>query len=371
MGAIEQHGNTVNKLRILTVIVVVGIVVAWLLSGILTKKPPDTPISLYEANKQSRISQENREPVQVRARNSMATEQYKRIHVQGRLIDRNQTTVSALTRGKIKSRFVDHGDVVSAGDLLCELEVQDREALLAVAQDALALSEKEFSSTLQLIEEGFQQELDIARQQASLSLSRQQLLATELELENTKIRAPISGVVRQVHASVGEYLDIGMPCATILVLNPLYAQGYVSERYIDALRVGSEARITLANNRQYDGQLSYVSKRADEQSRTFQIEVIVPNENYEIYSGVSASIELIVATQWAHKVPISVISVDDEGSLIVKTVNHNNQVVYGEVEILQEDADGVWVSGLPLETTVITLGQGLVVEQEYVSVEYE
>ena len=360
-----------KKFRILTVIAVILIVVAWLLSGILTQKPPDTPLSLQESNEISRLAVENQEPIRVRAQKSTATEQHKTITLQGRIVDREQTTVPALTSGLLQSRLVEHGDAVVAGDVLCEIEVRDREALLEVARDSLTLSQQEFNSTLRLTEGGYQQELDMARSQAALSLSRQQMLATQLELENTKIRAPINGIVSEVHASEGEYLDIGAPCVTLLVLDPLYAQGYISERYVHTLQVGSQARVTLPNGELYGGELSYLSKQAEEKSRTFLFEVTVPNKNYTIFSGVSASIELIVDTRSAHKVPTSVVLLDEEGTLVVKVVNMKNEVVSYAIEILREDVDGIWISGLPTNSTIITLGQGLVVDGERVTLEYE
>jgi len=361
----------VKKFRILTVIAVILIIVAWLLSGILTQKPPETPLSLQESNEISRLAVENQEPIRVRAQKSTATEQYKTITLQGRIVDRDQTTVAALTNGQLESRLVERGDAVVAGDVLCEIEIRDREALLEVARDSLTLSQQEFNSTLRLTEGGYQQELDLARKQAALSLSHQQMLSTQLELDNIKIRAPIDGIVSEVHANEGEYMDIGTPCVTLLVLDPLYAQGYVSERYIHTLQVGSQASVTLPNGEHYEGELSYVSKQAEEKSRTFLFEVTIPNKDYNIFSGVSASIELIVDTRFAHKVPTSVILLDEKGSLVVKTVNTNNEVVSHGIEILREDDDGIWISGLPVSSTIITLGQGLVVEGEQVTVEYK
>ena len=71
----------------------------------------------------------------------------------------------------------------------------------------------------------------------------------------------------------------------------------------------------------------------------------------------------------AHKIPASVMAMNEQGRLGIKTVDSDDMVAFHEIDIVREDSDGVWVSGLPSVTTIITVGQGLVVAGERVSVE--
>ena len=54
-------------------------------------------------------------------------------------------------------------------------------------------------------------------------------------------------------------------------------------------------------------------------------------------------------------------ALDDAGVIGVRIVNAVGRVEFNPVEIIREDSDGVWVAGLPEMTTVITVGQELVV----------
>ena len=358
-----------TKARILIVTVVVFLVVSWLLSGILTKTPIDTPSSIAEAKEALDETITARDPMSVRGRRSTASEQFELIVLYGRIIDRNESTVPALTRGQIVSRHVEIGDKVKKGDVLCELDVLDRDAQVEVARDAVDVLEKEYESTLTLIEDGFDQRLNSARKKSQLSAAQQQLRAAELELKQTKITAPIDGIIDQVHANVGDFVDVGNPCATILVLDPVYVQAFVSEEHIHQLNLGQEAEILLPNGETRTGTLSFVSRKGDTRTRTFRIEIALPNADYSISSGLSATINLPTAQHMAHKIPASVMAMDEHGRLGIKTVNSESTVVFHEIEIVREDEDGVWVSGLPSTTTIITVGQGLVVAGEHVSVE--
>lgn len=360
-----------NKFRILIVVIVIFAVGAWLLSGILTQDPKEVLISLQEANELQRSRPIEREPTLVRGKRSTAIEQFKTIVVRGRTIDRNKATVPALTRGQVIARRVDVGDLVQQGDVLCEIDVEDRIARYESAKETLELAQSEYESTSRLTEEGFQQELDRERRQTQVTLYEQQLTTARIELENTKIKAPIDGVIDEVLANVGDFIDVGQPCVSILKLNPMYAQGYVAEHQVQALVLGNQAQVVLPNNDVRSGELSFISKKADSQTRTFRVEVTLNNEDYSIFSGASATIELIVDSQFAHKVPTSVIVMDESGSLGVKTVDQEDLVQTYPIDIVTEADDGVWVAGLPDVTTVITVGQGLVSDNERVIVDLE
>lgn len=360
-----------NKTRIFTVVVVVATVVVWLLSGILADSPAEAVVSLAEAKEIRDSETSSEQGVLVRARRSTAVQQDDTIVLRGRIVDRNQATVPARTGGQVIARHVEIGDAVAKGDVLCELDLVDRQALVDVAKDVHELAEKEYKSVSTLTGLGLQQELDTARKKAELSASKQALLAAEIELRNTKIFAPIDGIVEMVHANVGDYVSLGSPCATLLVLDPVYAQGFVAEEHIFDLELGSSATVALPNGESREGELSFISKKAEENSRTFRVEIKLTNEDFSISSGMSANIEIVVDSTLAHQVPTSVAMLDQEGGLGVKLVAANDVVEFRRVNIVREDPDGIWVSGLPEKATIITVGQGLVVEGERVTVDLE
>ena len=360
-----------SKSRIFLIVLVLVIIVGWLLSGILTKPPPAEAISLAEAKELRDDMASDSGAVLVRVRHSTATEQDRAIVLRGRIIDRNQATVAARVRGQVVERPVDIGDRVNAGDVLCEIELADRQAQVDVARDAHGLAAKEYESSLELTEKDFVQELDLARKKAQLSASLQRLLASEIELENTKILAPIAGTVQETHANVGDYLGVGLPCATILVMDPLYAEAFVSEEYVAHLNQDAGAEVTLPTGEVRKGRLVFVNPKADDQSKTFKIEIALSNDDYSIRSGMSASIKLNIDRKYAHKVPTSAIVLNESGTLGLKTVSSNETVEFHAVDTVREEEDGIWVSGLPLVSQIITVGQGLVVEGERVAVELE
>ena len=61
---------------------------------------------------------------------------------------------------------------------------------------------------------------------------------------------------------------------------------------------------------------------------------------------------------------------DEFGNLGIKSVDDDNRVEFHGIEIVREDQDGVWVTGLPNRVNVINVGQGLVVADEHVAVQF-
>ena len=345
------------------------LVVAWIMSGMLGQEPPDMKPSLARQIEDQRLAHQESPATVVRGRASIASDQHRTIELQGRIIDRNRAMVSAETQGRIIARPVQIGDSVKKGDLLCEIAINDRQLRVEMATDALTLAEKNYEGTLRLTDQGFQPELEKATRLAGVSLAEQQLLASQIELANTRIVAPVDGSIHEVHANVGDFITTGMPCATVLVLNPIYAQAYIAEQHLELVNVGDQANVLLPNGEVKRGVLDFISKKSDDQTRTFRLEIAIENPDYAISSGLSASIELITNIEKAHKVPASVIELDDNDGMGVKTVARDGTVEFYPIEIIREDADGIWVSGLPNATTIITLGNGLVVAGEQVAVE--
>jgi multidrug efflux system membrane fusion protein len=87
--------------------------------------------------------------------------------------------------------------------------------------------------------------------------------------------------------------------------------------------------------------------------------------------GQSASVGLTLGELQAHKVSSSVLSLAADGSIFVNAVDDNNQVVRHEVEIIKNDSDGVWLSGLPKQLRLIVVGQAFVAEGQTVEVSIE
>ena len=127
------------------------------------------------------------------------------------------------------------------------------------------------------------------------------------------------------------------------------------------------ASAKLSDGQQVSGRVSFVAKTASEDTRTYPIEIHVANPDAAIPSGITAQISIPVQNVMAQKISPALLVLDDQGHMGVRTVTANDMVEFHEVSIINDEADGIWVTGLPEVTQVIIVGQQLVVAGERVN----
>jgi len=159
--------------------------------------------------------------------------------------------------------------------------------------------------------------------------------------------------------------------ATIVDNDPLVVSVRITQQDVSALKLGQSASVTFATGQQRDGNIRYIAARADEDTRTFRVEVELPNPNGEIPSGISAEARVPTGTLLAHYVSPAALSLNDEGKLGIKTVDEHNKVTFHTASIVLSDVDGAWITGLPPQARIITLGHGFVQIGEEVQVAEE
>ncbi len=196
------------------------------------------------------------------------------------------------------------------------------------------------------------------------------IAAARKELERLTITAPFGGVLETDTAELGALLQPGMICATVLQLDPIVLVGFIPETAVAKVKVGSMAGARLATGEEVTGRVTFLSRSADQATRTFRVEVEVANQNGEIRDGQTAEIAISSDGRAAHLLPLSALTLDDDGAIGVRTVNPDSIVEFIPVEVVRDTVDGVWVTGLADTADVIVVGQEYVTAGVTVAVTY-
>ena len=289
----------------------------------------------------------------------------------------------AETTGQIISDPLRKGSFVEAGELICELEPGTRQAALAEAESRLsqaqaALREAEINNTAasRLSEGGFASETRVAAAQATTEAARAAVQSAEAgikvaenELENLKIVAPFAGLLESDSAELGELLQPGSLCATIIQLNPIRLVGFVPEAMVDRIRIGALAGARLTTGQEIVGTVTFLSRSADENTRTFRVDVEVENSDLAIRDGQTAEIAIQSDGEIAHLLPQSALTLDDSGALGVRLVE-DGLAAFTPVKAVRDATDGIWVTGLNETAEVIVVGQEFVTDGVALDVTY-
>jgi multidrug efflux system membrane fusion protein len=105
-------------------------------------------------------------------------------------------------------------------------------------------------------------------------------------------------------------------------------------------------------------------------TRTFRVELEIPNPDMKIADCQTADILIASDGKAAHLIPQSSLTLDDSGALGVRTILADNATKFVEISLLRDTPNGVWVSGLDPEVSIIVVGQeyvinGIVVDPTY------
>jgi multidrug efflux system membrane fusion protein len=312
--------------------------------------------------------------------------------------------VRAETSATVITEPLRKGAEVAAGDVLCQLDPGTRGASVAQAQAQLAeatafvpeaearvaqaqaqLDEARIieNASSKLSEGGFASTTRVANSEAAVATAlagveaaragvqsaqsgiqsaRAAVAAAEREIELLTIRAPFGGLLESDTAELGELLQPGALCATIIQLDPIKLVGFVPETEVARVAVGAPASAKLATGQDdVSGRVTFLSRTADETTRTFLVEIEVPNTDKRISDGQTAEILIASDGANAHLLPQSALTLNDEGTLGVRTIDASNTVEFHAVSLMRDTPQGVWVTGLGAIADVIVLGQEYVI----------
>lgn len=197
---------------------------------------------------------------------------------------------------------------------------------------------------------------------ASIQSAEAAVAAAEKEIARLEIHAPFEGLLETDTAELGALMQPGSICATVIQLDPIKLVGFVPETEIHRVSVGSLAGARLTTGEQLVGRVSFLSRSADPLTRTFRVEIAVPNPALTVRDG--QTVEIIISSEGAnaHLVPQSSLTLNDDGLLGVRVVADDSTAMFRPVTLLRDSAEGVWITGLDDAADVIVIGQEYVVD---------
>ncbi|MDQ8200418.1 efflux RND transporter periplasmic adaptor subunit [Pelagicoccus enzymogenes] len=345
-----------TNLTIATLIVV--ILTLWMLFGSIGAK---TDAQKDAAAAQAEKAEEKPLP-SVRVRESRAEEFAAKLTLRGKTLPSRESVLKAEVGGQILQIVAPRGGQVKAGDPLIKIDPKNLPEQLEAAEAVVAQRQMEFEAAQKLRSSGYQSETRFAEAAAALANAKSTLAATRIALENTTLTAPYDGVFNDRLVETGEYVAVGDPLAHFLALDPMIVTAEATEREIQQIDSDSPA-VAKIGDKTLEGRIRYLSKAANSAVRTYTVEFEFDNPNLSFEAGMTADIVATTATQMAHKVTPAILflSADTNGELGLKTIDEQNVVSFHKTQIVGTDNDGVWVSGLPEQVTLITVGQGFVV----------
>ena len=288
------------------------------------------------------------------------------IRLSGQTEADKRATLATRAAGIIAELPVKQGDHIKQGDLILMLDAEEKAAAVDTAKAVLDQRKAEWEAAQKLTKTGSVAKLqaDSAWSNYQTALSQQQ--AAEAELARNQVKAPFDGVVDRVKVELGSSVMQGAEIATILSLDPILAKGEISERDLRYIKIGDEAEVQLVNGDVVKGKLRYVSRDATAQTRTFPVEIAIPNSDGTIPAGMTAEITIRAKPVDAVMLPRSVVTLGENGDLGIRAVDSASKVVFFPIDLVDDTQKGLLLGGIPADARIIVAGQDLVREGDEV-----
>ncbi|WP_432817052.1 efflux RND transporter periplasmic adaptor subunit [Sulfitobacter sp. JB4-11] len=361
---------------------------------------PEPEATQSQETEAAETQQTDADLVKVMVRKSKATQVDSAVILRGQTEAARQVEVRSETSAIVISEPLRKGARITEGETMCKLDpgtrqamVQEWRARLKEAESRVPESEARVEEARARLEEarinqnaasrlnqdGFASQTRVATADANVAAAEAgvssassglraalsgiesataSIAAAEKEIERLTIKAPFSGLLESDTAELGSLLQPGALCGTVIQLDPIKLVGFVPETEVNRVTLGAQAGARLAaGGSDVTGDVVFLSRSADPQTRTFRVEIEVPNPDLAIRDGQTAEIVIASDGVQAHLIPQSALTLNDEGTLGVRLVDAENVVQFAPITLMRDTADGVWVTGLPATADIITVGQ--------------
>lgn len=343
--------------------VITIVALLWIGSGFIAPTP-----SAEKAEAQEQSEEKKPEVTKVQTQVISAQPYTKKITVNGRSEASKDVIIRAEAEGQIVEVLHEEGDVIAKGTKIVKIDVRERKERVREARELVKQRKIEYDAARKLIKQGFASDVRVAQTQSAYESALAGFKRAEIDLEKTTVMAPFDGVLGQRHVDVGDYVSIGDEITAIVDLDPLEVVAFVNEKEIVQLKKGNEAILRFVGGEMRTGIVDYIAPAADEDKRTFRVTIVMDNPEGEVQlpAGLTAQVDIDVKSKEAYKIPPSILTLNDTGSVGVKTVGNDNKVDFVRVDIVEDAPDHLWVTGLEGAARVVMVGQDFIVPDQVV-----
>jgi RND family efflux transporter MFP subunit len=297
------------------------------------------------------------------------------ISITGTVAAERDVMVAAEESGVIRQVFVQKGTAVRAGQPIAKIDDTVLRAQYDQARAEASLAKETYERQRRLWEdEKIGSELTYLQAKYRAETAEASARGLGARLERTTVRAPISGMLDARDVEVGSMVAPGAPVARILDIDTLKVAAGVPERYAGEIRRGATALVTIDNfrDRDFTGRTRFVGSAVSEQSRTFPIEVAIPNAGGMLKPGMVAKVQLARGAQReAILVPREAVVRTEDGYIVFTVHERGGKQVAQATPVTTGSGAAnrvVIESGLSATDRVIVVGQHQVTDGDVLEI---
>lgn len=306
------------------------------------------------------VQQEQQAPVKVTATKVSYNDMPQTFTYSGTIEPDNTADIGFAVPGVVNGILVEEGQNVQQGQLLATLDATEYSNALAIANAGLNQAEDLYSRLHDLYQKGSLPAKDYIDIQTKLAQAKANKAISAKHIADSRLYAPISGIISARKIERGSAAAPGVPAFTIVKTDMVYARASVPESEVGAIPRGGSAKVyipTLQDS--VEGKITIINPQADATSRTYNIKIKLSNNNGRLLPGMLADIRVNTGRSANNlTVPATAVVRDADDLTYVFITNGQRQAVRKRVTVgaLTGKNEVVITTGLQGGEQVITSG---------------
>ena len=205
------------------------------------------------------------------------------------------TMLSTEVGGVVREILFQPGSEVAQGTPLLQLDTETDRADLNTLEVAARLAEQEWQRARRLAEERNISEAELERRRSELDQARAAIAAQRARIRQKTLYAPFAGVLGIRRVNLGQFVAAGDPVVSLESLDPIFVNFTLPEGRLGQVRVGQTVAVRVdASAETYTGKISTIEPRVRAESRSFEVQALLANPDYELRPGQFARVTLAV-----------------------------------------------------------------------------
>lgn len=251
------------------------------------------------------------------------------IEVRGNVASDRNITINAEVPAKVTQVNVEKGDKVKKGQLLIAQDAETIRRNIAELQTSLELANTRFERQANLWEQKIGTEMQYLEAKNNKESLERRLASLRSQLDNYMVRAPFSGTVDEAFVKAGEVTQPGIPMLRLVSLQDMYIVADISEAYLGEFDRGDSVIVRFPSlNKEIRSVISSVGQVINQNNRTFEIQVKLPNDEQFLRPNLLAVLEIKDYEQTdAVIIPTNLIQHDNRGDYVYVAAETDNGLV--------------------------------------------
>lgn len=265
--------------------------------------------------------------------------------------------ISAQANGNVDRISVNMGDMVASGSVLAIVDQEMARAQLMSASSNYQLAYTNYQMQEQLYTKKLTSEQQYKTVKTQMTMALSQLELAKLQYKNTFIKSPIRGIISDLLVKQGEFINAGKAIFRVVDISQIKIKAGIAEEDLGSIPKHTRVDVyfpTISPD-PFIGIVSAISPIADQNSKTFTAEIIVPNYGQKIKAGMLCTVR-IVKSRFNQVAVIPQDSILEERTKSVFVVA-GNIAHKKSVEVLGVEGDLAAVSGISDGEKIVISGQ--------------